>query len=122
MILDKTRSYGTITGDPQARYEQDGVLFGPTGVPLTLQAQPAKSGQSPKDLIIETDDVENAKVFLKNILSKAPLSKASVYKIAGESNQRWATVKSAALLLNLIIFQYSSTEMWKLPTYAEEEI
>jgi hypothetical protein len=39
--LDKTRSYGTVYGHPNAAYEQDGKLFKPDGTEYVETLPPA---------------------------------------------------------------------------------
>ena len=38
-MLDKTRNYGLVYGDPKVRYEQDGILFDPAGRPLITKTE-----------------------------------------------------------------------------------
>ena len=108
MKLDRSKHFAEIFGHASARYEQDGRLFGPTGSSLDPNARPAA------DLIIQTDAVESARMFLLNILKDGALSKATVYKASEENNQAWDSIKDAFVLLNLVKFQFRNTETWKL--------
>lgn len=111
MKLDKSLPYATITGHPVARYEQGGLLFDGAGASLTAPAARATE----VDRIIETDAVESAKEFLKNVLRSGPLSKAVIYKTAEDNNQSWDAIKKAAALVNVVMFTYNKAMMWKLP-------
>ena len=116
-MLDKTQSYATITGHPDAAYEQDGKLFDAAG--MELEPPPVVMvNYTPADQIIETDEVHSARLFLENILRSGPRNKAVVYKTAEENNQSWDAVKKAFVLLNGRTFTFNRSTMWKLP---EEE-
>lgn len=116
MKLDKSKSYGTITGHPFACYEQDGVLFDGAGDALTPVPAVEELVASVDDSsIIETDGVESAKQFLLTILAQNPLSKSVIYKEAEHNNQSWEDVKSAFSLLGGVTFTYNRATMWKLP-------
>lgn len=105
-MLDKTKPYGTVYGHDVARYEQDGKLYTGTGAPV----EPPRS-----DLVIETDQVDSASIFLKNILKNGPLAKSAVFKVAGENNQEWSSVTDAAESIGIVKFTYKNATMWKLP-------
>lgn len=112
MKFDKTKPHATVTGIPGVRYEQNGVLYsGTEDAAILAHTSPQID---PTDRIIQTDDVESARAFLKHVLSKGPLSKAAVYKVSSENNQNWNAVKNAATLEGVITYQFSRTEMWKL--------
>ena len=111
MQLDRSRPFGTVSGHRVARFEQDGTLFNIRGEPIDApRARPA-----PDDMIIETDAVDSARLFLLNILSGGPLSKSVIYKVAEENNQKWPDVSKAADLLKIVKFTYNKATMWKLP-------
>lgn len=111
ITLDKKLPYATITGHEIARYEQGGMLFDGAGQPIPDKKLKAVE----KDRIIETDDVENAKTFLCNVLKSGPLSKSVVFKVAEENNQSWDSIKKASALMGLVTFTYNKATMWKLP-------
>lgn len=115
MNLDRKRPYGTIIGHEIGKFEQDGILFRADGA--LVDALP-ETRTMPVELVISTDRVESARLFLQNILKNGPLSKAQVFKICSENNQNWDAVKSACVLERVIVYKYASADMWKLP---EEE-
>lgn len=103
--LDRGRSYGVVAGHSWALFEQDGVLFNGAG-------ETQEGGPDP--VTIETNELNGAKAFLSQILKGGPLSKATIYKAAGENNQPWPDVKAAAEDMKIVTFSYKNAETWKL--------
>jgi hypothetical protein len=111
-ILDRARQYGTITGHSVAVYEQDGLLFDGRGQ-LLGTPKTVKSSLAAEEKLI-TDDMSQARLFLKNILKNGPLAKSAIYKIAEDNNQSWPSVKTAAADLSVVSYTQKDTEVWKL--------
>ena len=116
MNLDKTQPYGLVYGHERAHFEQGGVLFGADGVALDHTAPP--TAPDPKDRIIDSPDVENARTFLMNVLKNGALSKSAVYKLVLDNNQNWQVINNAAELMGVVRFAYQKHTMWKLPEEA----
>jgi hypothetical protein len=110
--LDQTRPFGTVVGHATAKFEQDGKLFDARGRSLEREEPDAVKQ---RDMVIETDAVESARLFLLNVLAGGPLSKSVLYKVADENNQSWTDVTKAATLLGITKFTYNKATMWKLP-------
>ena len=115
MKLDKSKPYATVYGG-EAVFEQNGVAFDGAGNPLT----PAPLQSVKRDMLIVTDKIESARLFVLNILKTGPLSKSVVYKVASDNNQAWEDVKAAAELLGVVVYQYQKAQMWKLPETIQE--
>lgn len=116
--IDFKKPYATIVGHAHARYEQDGVLYTAGG---DLFGTPAGTEQIlKKEEIVQTDEINGAKAFLRQVLKDNALSKSALYKLADQNLQNWDAVKTAALDLQIRKFKYGTTEMWKL-TEEEQE-
>ena len=116
--LDRTKSFGIVSGHPVAMYQQDDLLFNASeeliGTPkTTAEAPPAK-----KEEQIQTDQLVSAKAFLAQILAGNALSKAVVYTEAEKNNQDWETVKNAAVDMGIVKFSFQKAETWRLPEQA----
>lgn len=111
MRLDRTRTFGVITGHERARYEQGGMLFGVDEESLPIE----RRKESERDRIIKHDLVLAAQEFLKTVLAGGPVSKSAVYRAAELNNQQWPVVKDAATLMNIQTFKFRTATMWKLP-------
>ena len=111
--LDFDKPYGTVHGSDKFRYVQDGRHFDALGqfVPET-PALPRPR----EEVLIETDEVDSAREFLKNILKDNPLPKSRVYAEAQNNNQLWDSVNTASKLLGVKRFSVKNVEMWKLVT------
>ena len=114
MDFDKTKPYGTVVGHENAHYEQNGRLYTATGQPVDV----LELTRNAKDLLIPTPEVDSATAFLQQVLKAGPLSKAALFKVAGESNQQWAEVQKAAALMDVVKFKYQTQETWKLREHA----
>lgn len=110
--LDQSRPFGTVVGHATAKFEQDGTLFDARGSALGREEPDVVKQQ---DMVIETDAVDSARLFLLNVLAGGPLSKSTLYKVADENNQSWNDVTKAATLLGITKFTYNKATMWKLP-------
>jgi len=119
LILDKTKSYGTVIGHAVARYEQDGKLFDVSG--KLIEQDPPPVATIDHD-IIETDGVDNAKRFLQHVLSDKPLSKAVLFKMSQDNNQSWNDITKAAELMQIEKISYKNATMWKLPESAHHGV
>lgn len=111
--LDFDKPYGTIHGTEKYRYVQNGRYYDSLGqfVP-DLPALPRPR----EEVLIETDSVDSAREFLKNILKENPLPKSRVYAESQNNNQDWEAVNTARKLLKVKSFQVQNVEMWKLVT------
>ncbi len=115
ITLDKTKPFATITGHSFARFEQNGLLFGPTGELIGTPKTAATSQRAVSEEMIQTDQLASAKEFLMNILSGRSLAKAIVYVEAENNNQSWDAVRNAAIDLGIVKFTVKKAETWRLP-------
>jgi hypothetical protein len=116
--LDTKRPYGTVIGHDWAKFEQDGNLYDFSGrvpgqVYLDDEDEPPKAATEP----VEGRDfaLENAKEFLKNLLSGGPITKSAVFKEAENNNQVWDKVQSAFAQMNGEKVKRGNWTLWKLP-------
>lgn len=111
--LDFDKPYGTVHGSDKYRYVQDGRHFDALG-----QYVPDKPAlpRAREEILIETDAVDSAREFLKNILKDNPLPKSRIYAEAENNNQGWESVNTASKLLGVKRFSVKNVEMWKLVT------
>lgn len=94
--LDPKRSYGTVTGHEAAKYEQDGVLFGPNGVALAETVKPLEKKQQPAPA--SADDFEfdraEATTFLTTRLADGPIASRDLKNEAEALELKWEVVKA----------------------------
>jgi hypothetical protein len=114
MKLDRTRSICEVYGPDGFWLEQDGLRFDLAGNLVTPLPPPPPPPVEDSRVIL-TDRLHSALEFLKQVLRRSPLSKATVYKTAETNNQEWPEVKQAAESLNVVKFKYNGEELWKLP-------
>lgn len=109
--LDFDKPYGTVHGSDKYRYVQEGRHF--DGLGQFVPEVPALP-RPREEVLIETDAVDSAREFLKNILKENPLPKSRVYSEAENNNQNWEAVNTARKLLKVKSFVVHNVEMWKL--------
>ncbi len=63
--LDKSRDYGVVRGHREARYEQDGELFGANGVNLKTPGENAKKEEVVKKQVEEMQREAAAKGLME---------------------------------------------------------
>lgn len=114
MKLNEKLSYGTIHGHPIYSYEQNGKFF--DGLRNEVNPEGAVV-QTKQDDIIQTDRVESAKAFLRNLLADGPIAKAILFKQAeGMANVfSWDEVNKAKDVMQVIISQRNKQDFWQLP-------
>ncbi len=100
-------------------YEQDGKFFNGTrdwvdqdGVKIEGEGQSTVPGDP--DKIIQTDGVDTATAFLKNLLGGGAMAKAILYSQAEGMNLDWNDVKKAATAMKIITSQRNKAEWWQL--------
>ena len=109
--MDFNRPYNLVYGSTDGtKYEQDGNPYDTAGNRIVRP----KTLATLESMNIPTDSLLSAKDFLKHILQNGPVSKSKVYQIAGNNNQVWEDVTKAATELNLLKFQFKTSEMWKI--------
>jgi hypothetical protein len=110
-LLDRKAPFGVVFGSSHIGFEQNGRLYNHRGELLRTQdVEKVKK----VDSVIVTDADHSAQLFLSNVLSGGPLSRAELYKAAESSNQTWDAVKNAAAQMSIVKFKKSNTEYWKL--------
>lgn len=114
--LDRTKSFGTITGHATAAYSQDGHLFDGSGYLITEDADKRMPVLIAKG-IRAPDSLENAKMFLTNILADGPVAKSTVFEVAEKNNQPWDQITLAFNTLGLQSYAAPKNRamMWRLP-------
>lgn len=115
ITLDKAKPFATITGHSLARFEQNGLLFGPTGELIGTPKTAATTQRALQEESIQTDQLVNAKAFLMNILNGRSLPKSVVYVEAENNNQPWDAVRNAAIDLGIVKLTIKKAETWRLP-------
>lgn len=113
--LDRTKSFGIVCGHAYAAFEQDGLLFDGAGELAGTPKTVAADERVVKDSIIQTDALVSATAFLLNILKEGAVTKAVVYKEAGNNNQVWESVHTAAIDMGIHKLNFKGAETWKLP-------
>ena len=108
MKFDETKPFGVICGDPNRRFEQNGLFYDSSKRMIGGELDIA-------DLIIQTDQVDSAEAFLRNILEGRAVSKSAIYKEAENNNQDWDSVKKASEMVKVIKSQRNKQEFWQLP-------
>jgi len=109
--FDKTRSFATIYGHDEAKYEQDGIQYDASYRPLNEKEvkeaekikatiKPAAPGIDPDGVIIDPK-IEQAGAFLENLLKQGPMAKTVIYAEANSNNQAWDAVQKAAAVLGV---------------------
>jgi hypothetical protein len=112
MKLDKTKSYGTISGGHPASFTQNGMFFDSNE---DLMNDDDIEEEKEEDMVIDTPEVSSARTFLIAVLKSGPKMKSVVFKAAEDTNIKWEDVKNAAALMNLVKFKFKNQETWKLP-------
>lgn len=110
MKLNKSKSYGVITGHSQAMFEQDGKLFDGAGEVLS---------EKKEKLAVETNTdnefkLESAVAFLKNMLEKGPVNKKRIVMEAEQQQQEMEFVHLAFAKLEARTKNFGAAETWFL--------
>ena len=114
MQLDRNRSYGTVVGHPEAKFEQDGRLFNGAGEPLAAFTE--SFPENVPDTAITIDlKLENAMEFLKTCLATGPVDKSVLWKACKENNQEWDTVTRAFNAMGGTATKKGGSLIWSLP-------
>ena len=58
--------------------------------------------------------VEQARDFLKNILTEGPVRRAEIYKTASANNQPWEKVKEAFAAMEGVVYNRKNSLYWQL--------
>lgn len=114
MKLDRTQTFGQIWGHPSAMYEQGGNLFDGSGDLVNKKKSSKSKSKEPEISDEESQKMESAKSFLKNILADSEMSKTNIYREVDQAGQDWESVKNAAPLVGVTIYRKGTVEMWKL--------
>ncbi len=121
MPFNEREPYGMVYGHPWARYEQNGVLYDPSG---RNPDEDAREPEVPEPVVAEVADdepgqrdfaLESAKEFLRNILSGGPVTRSAVWQQADKNNQSWEKVEQAFDQLGGIKQKSGTWTYWKLP-------
>lgn len=121
MKLKENRPYGTIHGHPVYVYEQDGKFFNGSRDQVDQDGSKVDGGKEEvdstidKDKVIQTDGVDTATAFLKNLLGGGAMAKAILYQQAEGMQLDWNDVKKAATAMKIISSQRNKQEFWQLP-------
>lgn len=109
MKLNTKEPFGHIYGNHAASYTQHGKFF--DGAGNEIDSNGLIKGGSERD---ETDEVEQAQEFLKDLLHDTKMSKAKIAKEAEAQGHSWHHVEEAADILGVIKFKVGVVLNWKL--------
>ena len=124
--VDLKKPYGLINGDPEARYEQDGLLFNWQGhlIGDNTPDEPEdeiKTNNEPKindeneENLLKSEEKTDAEQFLLRILKENPLAKSVIFDLSEKEKLNWSEVKDAFISLNIQEYQIKKIWNWKLP-------
>lgn len=111
--LNLKAPYGVVYGHDVIRYTQDGKNFDARY--RLVDSAPKKEAKVQKTDVTKVTPIENARLFLIQILRENPLSKSAVYKEAENNNHNWNDVRDAAIALGIEKSTKNNLEIWKLP-------
>lgn len=113
MQLDRSKSYGIITGHDKYHFQQNGKFFDAGGEQVIDKPAPVK-GIKVQEEAPPAESLDSAKAFLTTLLAGGPVAKPNVYKEAEANNQNWEDVKKACSELNLKVYKQGKIEMWQM--------
>lgn len=104
--LDKTKSYGHISGHRKAAYEQFGGLFDGAGNLITEDDE--------DDELPTSGDTTAEEAFVREMLAGGPVLQANIYKEVNLRGLNWVLTKEAAGTLGVTIGQEKGKPIWSL--------
>jgi len=122
--FDHTKNHGIVYGHSEAIYEQDGVLYGGNGVPISETGQEIKPKQALKTVKAakampsspeSLEQASNAAEFLAKLLEGGPVLQVNVKREAEGVNIPWADVLSTSADMNIEKIKNGALVQWKLP-------
>jgi len=125
--LDTTRDYGTIRGDHEASFEQDGLYFDANGEQIGGTAQVLDKATKPKTPAGQVNKaptpaeiaVQMARDFVtKLMLPNEPVARSVVAREAEIANVLWEHVEAQFKALGGVSTGKGAKVVWKLPVPA----